>query len=226
MRFMKYYFILFFLYFSLLNSNAQQSFDSSYLSSYYTHKVTQFKSLPNSEHEIIFLGDSITDIAEWGELFGNMHVKNRGISTDNTFGVIARLDEIVDSKPEMIFLMIGINDLAKKIPDNILVINIQRIVEIIQHESPKTKIILQSILPTNNEFPEFMGYQNNDKHIQYVNEQLQNFCAKEHLFFVNLYPRFLDENNKLSKQFTYDGLHLNGAGYMLWKEVLIDYKLM
>ncbi len=226
MRFMKYYFILFFLYFSLLNSNAQKSFDSSYLSSYYTHKVTQFKSLPNSEHEIIFLGDSITDIAEWGELFGNMHVKNRGISADNTFGVIARLDEIVNSKPEMIFLMIGINDLAKKIPDNILVINIQRIVEIIQHESPKTKIILQSILPTNNEFPEFMGYQNNDKHIQYVNEQLQNFCAKEHLFFVNLYPRFLDENNKLSKQFTYDGLHLNGAGYMLWKEVLIDYKLM
>ncbi len=212
--------------FAFANSQAQQNIDSSFLSSYYRHKVSQFRLLPNTENEIIFLGDSITDIAEWGELFGNKLIRNRGISTDNTFGVIARLDEVVESQPNKIFLMIGINDIAKKIPDSIIVKNIQRMVMIVRQKSPKTKIIIQSILPTNNEFIEFSGYQNKDSHIQYVNEQLNEFCKKEHLSFVNLYPIFLNENNKLSNQFTSDGLHLNGAGYMLWKKVLIENKLM
>jgi lysophospholipase L1-like esterase len=208
------------------NTQAQQKIDSSFLSSYYMHKVSQFRLLPNTENEIVFLGDSITDIAEWSELFGNQRIKNRGISTDNTFGVIARLDEVVASHPNKIFLMIGINDIAKKIPDSIIVNNIQRIVILVRQKSPKTKIFIQSILPTNNEFLEFSGYQNKDEHIQYVNEQINKLCKKEHLYFVNLYPIFLDEYNKLSKQFTSDGLHLNGDGYMLWKKVLIENKLL
>mgnify|MGYP000061554644 CR=1 FL=1 len=68
-----------------------------------------------STDEIIFLGNSITDIGEWTEVWQDIHVKNRGISGDNTFGVLARLDEVVSSKPSKIFIMIGINDISKNI---------------------------------------------------------------------------------------------------------------
>jgi len=36
----------------------------------------------------------------------------------------------------------------------------------------------------------------------------------------------LDASGKLDKRYTNDGLHLNGAGYMLWKALLIEQKLM
>lgn len=209
-----------------VSSNAQQRIDSSYMSSYYAHKLTQFRMMPNTLGEIIFLGDSITDIAEWAELFGNKNIKNRGISTDNTFGIIARLDEVVESKPAKIFLMIGINDIAKRTPDNIIVQNIQRIVQYVHSYSPKTMIVIQSILPTNNEFPEFAGYQNKDEHIKWVNQQIAAYCDTKKIAFVNLYPLFLEANNKLSKQYTSDGLHLNGQGYLLWKQVLLKKKLI
>lgn len=219
-------FILSVLVLVFIECKSQQRIDSAYLSSYYIHKLTQFRLMPNSPDEIIFLGDSITDIAEWAELFGKKNIRNRGISTDNTFGVLARLDEVVESKPQKIFLMIGINDIAKRTPDIMIVQNIQRIVKYVSVHSPKTKLIIQSILPTNNEFPEFAGYQNKDEHIRIVNQQLASYCDLKNIPFVNLYPLFLDTSNKLSKQYTSDGLHLNGAGYLLWKRVLINKKLI
>jgi len=218
------YYIVFFSI--TLKGNAQIKYDSNYISSYYLQKVTQFKLMPKSIGSIVFLGDSITDIGEWSELFGNKIIKNRGISTDNTFGVLARLDETIILKPTKVFLMIGINDLAKKTPDAIILKNIQRIADQLKQYSPNTKLIIQSILPTNNSFTEFVGYQNKDEHIIWLNNELSLFCTNSQLVFVDLYSLFKDENGKLNKRYTYDGLHLNGEGYQLWKATLLKRKLI
>ncbi|MEO7309103.1 MAG: GDSL-type esterase/lipase family protein [Chitinophagaceae bacterium] len=207
-------------------ASAQLSVDTTYNSTYYVQKTTLFRLLPDTKHEIIFLGNSITDIGEWAEIWNNHHVKNRGISGDNTFGVLARLDEVVSSKPTKIFIMIGINDIARDTPDSIILANYKKIIERIRNESPKTIIIVQSILPTNNEFTDFKNHQNKDTHIQWFNGQLMAYCKAAKIRFINLYPSFLDNNNKLSRSFTNDGLHLNGDGYMKWKEILIQEKLM
>ncbi|MFY7899410.1 MAG: GDSL-type esterase/lipase family protein [Chitinophagaceae bacterium] len=211
-------------YNSLFAQNTK--WDSSYLSTYYGQKVTLFNFLPDTKNEIIFLGNSITDIGEWAEIWQDKHVKNRGISGDNTFGVLARLDEVVASLPKKIFIMIGINDIAKNIPDSVILTNYQKIIQQIQTKSSKTKIIVQSILPTNNAFTQFINHQNKTNHILAVNLQLQKICAEKSIDFVNLYPLFLDEEGKLSKTYTNDGLHLNGNGYMLWKKTLQQLKLM
>ena len=94
---------------------AQSTYDSSYLTTYYGQKVSMFRLLPDTKGEIIFLGNSITDIGEWAEIWNNIHVKNRGISSDNTFGVLARLDEVLSSRPAKIFIMIGINDISREL---------------------------------------------------------------------------------------------------------------
>ncbi|QKZ15828.1 hypothetical protein HU175_19850 [Spirosoma sp. KUDC1026] len=86
--------------------------DTTFRSTSYEQKRTLFESLPNTKKEIIFLGNSISDFGEWAELFDDPHVKNRGISGDLSFGVLARLGEVTASKPAKIFLLIGINDLA------------------------------------------------------------------------------------------------------------------
>jgi lysophospholipase L1-like esterase len=207
--------------------NAQSTtYDSSYKGTYYEQKTTLFRLLPNTKNEVIFLGNSITDIGEWVEIFQNKNVKNRGISSDNTFGVLARLDEVLESKPAKVFIMIGINDIARNIPDSIILGNYKKIIQTIRTQSSKTTLIVQSILPTNNSFTQFKNHQNKTQHIEFVNAELAKICASENITFLNLYPLFLDEQKRLKAEFTNDGLHLNGYGYMHWKNILIENKLM
>lgn len=220
----KYYFCIIIIV-ACLTANAQ-TFDSSYNSTYYEQKVTLFRQLPDTKKEIIFLGNSITDIGEWAEIWQNPKVKNRGISGDNTFGILARLDEVVSSQPSKLFIMIGINDIARNIPDSIIIRNYERIIAKVQQASPRTRIIVQSILPTNNRFTQFKNHQNKTEHILTVNAALQNICRKANLTFVNLYPQFVDADGKLDERYSNDGLHLNGYGYMLWKDILLASGLM
>jgi lysophospholipase L1-like esterase len=219
------FFILVSIFYSL-SVFAQTSVDTTYKTTYYEQKVTLFRLLPNTKGEIVFLGNSITDIGEWAEIWQNNKVRNRGISGDNTFGVLARLDEITSAKPAKVFIMIGINDIAKETPDSIIIVNYKKIISRIQSESPKTKIIVQSILPTNNDFTEFKRHQNKAEHVLFINATLENYCKALGLVYVNLYTAFLDETKKLDKKYTNDGLHINGYGYMKWKEILVGMGLM
>lgn len=205
---------------------SQSKYDTTYSTTYYQQKLTLFKLLPDTKHEIIFLGNSITDIGEWGEIWKNKNVKNRGISGDNTFGVLARLDEVVSSKPAKIFIMIGINDIAKSIPDTVIIGNYKKIIRHIKSASPNTKIIVQSILPTNNNFTAFKNHQNKTEHILFVNAALEQYSADNKITYVDLYNSFIDGENKLDKKYTNDGLHVNGYGYMKWKETLMEKGLM
>ena len=125
---MRHFLIIMFFFIVVQKSLSQTTYDTTYASTYYQQKVTLFQLLPDTKHEIIFLGNSITDIGEWAEIWQNKNVKNRGISSDNTFGVLARLDEVVSSKPAKIFIMIGINDIAKDTPDSVVISNYQKII--------------------------------------------------------------------------------------------------
>lgn len=203
-----------------------QSWDSSYQTTYYEQKVTLFRLLPDTKGEIVFLGNSITDIGEWSEIWQNPKVKNRGISGDITFGVLARLDEVLSAKPKKLFVMIGVNDIARNIPDTVILKNYRRLIDRVQSESPKTQLVMQSVLPTNDQFKPFKNHYGKDDHIRAVNAGLRQLCTERGVGFVDLYSQFLDSAGRLDKQYTNDGLHLNGPGYMLWKKILIEQKWM
>ena len=207
-------------------SFSQSMYDTTYSTTYYQQKLTLFKLLPDTKNEIIFLGNSITDIGEWAEIWDNKKVKNRGISGDNTFGVLARLDEVVSSKPAKIFIMIGVNDISKSTPDSVIISNYKKIINRIKLASPNTKIIVQSILPTNNNFTAFKNHQNKTEHILFINDVLEKYCIENKLVYIDLYNAFLDDEKKLDKKYTNDGLHINGYGYMKWKEILVGKGLM
>ena len=203
-------------------THAQNLVDSNYLSTYYQQKVSLFRLLPDTKKEIIFLGNSITDIGEWAEIWNSTKVKNRGISGDNTFGVLARLDEVISSKPQKVFIMIGINDIARDTPDSIIIANYKKIIHHIKTQTPATKIFVQSILPTNNQFTEFKRHQNKTEHIVIVNTAMKSYCSNNNIVYIDLYSEFIDDENNLAKKYTNDGLHLNGFAYMKWKEILLQ----
>ncbi len=72
---------------------------------YYARRVTLFEQLPVYSSDIIMLGNSLTDGAEWNELFDNCHVKNRGIVGDIIPGFFERLEPILKGQPRKIFIM-------------------------------------------------------------------------------------------------------------------------
>jgi lysophospholipase L1-like esterase len=218
---MKYFLVLFFTVAGTFSAQAQKAkWDSTYRPNNYQLKVEQFKSFPNSSKDIIFLGNSITAGTDWMELLGRTDVRNRGISSDITFGVLQRLDEIVDGKPAKVFVLIGINDISRNVPDSFIIDNYRKIIQRIKSESPKTKIYFHTLLPVNNEFTQFKNHYNKDEHILYVNEELKKLAAKEKITLIDLYPHFLNSVKKLDKKYTIDGLHLNAEGYKVWANVL------
>lgn len=215
-----------FLLIAFVLSAQTQKWDSAYRPNNYSLKVGQFKSYPDASTDIVFLGNSITAGVDWNELLGMTNVRNRGISGDITFGVLERLDEVTEGRPAKVFILIGINDVSRNIPDSVILHNYQTIIIRIKKASPETKIYFHTLLPVNNEFTQFKNHYNKDEHILYVNEELKKLAAKEKITVVDLYPHFLNADKKLDKQYTEDGLHLNAAGYRVWKDVLVKGKYL
>ncbi|MDC1106248.1 GDSL-type esterase/lipase family protein [Prolixibacteraceae bacterium] len=192
-------------------------------SSYYYQRKTLFELMPNDKNEIIFLGNSITNGCEWTEVFDDLKIKNRGISGDVTAGVIHRLSEVYESSPEKVFLLIGINDLfLGKTPDYVYK-NILTIVRVIKDNSPKTEVFVQSLLPVNDFDGRHVKRERINHDVLWVNEQLKTNAAVDQYIYLDIHNKLVDENGNLKKDYSNDGVHLMGKGYLTWAELLKPY---
>lgn len=193
-------------------------------STFYYQRATLFEELPITSKDIVFLGNSITNGAEWSELFQNKNVKNRGISGDICMGVYDRLDAILKGKPAKIFLLIGINDVNRGTPADTIVSRIGMIARKIKADSPKTKLYLQSVLPVTDHYKMFQGHTSRWQVIPEINKGLIRLAAEEGATYIDLYSHFVDEKTgKMNINYTNDGLHLLGKGYVKWVEIVKPY---
>jgi lysophospholipase L1-like esterase len=190
---------------------------------YYRQRASLFEQLPVDKEDVIILGNSITDGGEWGELFGDLHFKNRGISGDVIEGVKRRLSAVTVGQPKKIFLMIGTNDLSRGASVDYVVSGIKEIVETIHKDSPRTKVYVQSIFPVNPAFSNFKSHSGHTQDILDINKALSESEQECNYTFVNVHKALADEENHMSSQYTNDGLHLLGSGYVVWRSVLLPY---
>ena len=102
--------------------------------------------------------------------------------------------------------------------------NIRKIVERFQNESPRTKLYIQSVFPVNNAFKKYASkHGRHDADIVTVNKGLQALCTEKGLVYIDLWTPLADENGKLNKAYTNDGLHLMGEGYLVWRDIVKPY---
>lgn len=214
-------FLIFILSFFCIasNLNAQRYKGSTY----YEQKLSFFRAMPEAKSPIIFVGNSITDGAEWRELFPNKNILNRGISGDQSEGVLERLDEIIRNKPSKVFLLIGTNDIAKGVKNEDICNNIHKIVLNLKYESPNTKIYVQSILPLNMDFDKFPGHKKRFADIDLINSILESRADILGYTFININKEFTDDRGYLKAQYTNDGLHLMGEAYLHWAKIISRY---
>ena len=206
----------------LINAQVDEP-DFSFRPKTYPVQVRQFKTYSDSKKDIIFLGNSITARAKWNELLELPNARNRGISGDTTFGILERLDEVTEGQPEKIFILIGINDISRDFPDEVILQNYKEIINRIQKESPRTKIYIETILPVNKSFEAYKRHYNKDEHILYINNQLRKIAPEMGVTLIDIYPYFLDDQDRLAADFTDEGLHLNEKGYLKWATILKPY---
>lgn len=195
------------------NSNQPVKF-----SSYYLDRTSLFETIPQSPNDIIFLGDSIIERCEWAELLENPNVKNRGIAGDNLYGMLKRLDQVTAIRPKKIFLMIGINDVISNQALEDIVRKYRMALANIKQLSPATEVYIQSVLPANSRFKTPV----NNNLIFQLNQELQVLAREFNYQYIDLYS-FFTIDNELAYRYTNDGLHLNGEGYAVWKEIIKNY---
>ena len=195
-----------------------QSPERKYTDHYY-ERLEQFKQeKPLDHNSIVMLGNSLVEFGDnWSVRLNNPNVANRGIIGDEIMGVYDRLDEIIQSQPKKVFLLIGINDVSYQLSvDSILQLE-EQLIQRLCTKLPHTKVYLQSLLPINESFQRYRLLNGKTDMIPEINRGLRNLAKKYHISYISLFPKFKEKkSNSLRVELTTDGLHLNEAGYAIW----------
>ncbi|GAB3417421.1 SGNH/GDSL hydrolase family protein [Niabella aquatica] len=205
-----------------------QQIDSSYDNWYYKQRMEHFKNTKPEEQAIVFLGNSITERGPWDQLLAGsvFPVINRGIGGDNSFGILARIDEVLRLKPKAIFLMDGINDQFKKIPYDISINNYRLIIKKIKTASPLTKIYIESALPINEAILTEEYARGCNKLVPAFNKKLKQLAGEQQVTYINICPLFQNKKGVLKAAFTMDGVHLKPEAYIRWVNFLKSKKYL
>ncbi|MCM1108106.1 MAG: GDSL-type esterase/lipase family protein [Clostridium sp.] len=196
------------------------------------HRYSSFKALPLcQEGDIVFIGNSITNMMNWYEAFGSQqNIHGRGNSGGYTQEILDNLESMIAGNPSKVFLMIGTNDLGTAgdtYAPALVAQRIQLIISRIRTEAPGATVYYESILPSLN------GNRTKEK-TETTNGLVKAWIEKQNdnqIVYVDLYSRLAAANGALNNttasasttSFSWDGLHLTQKGYRVWMETIKEY---
>jgi len=182
------------------------SYHTEWTKTHYPERIKEFKNNPLKKNDIVFVGNSLTELAgDWSLRFNAANVRNRGIAGDVTEGVLARLGEIYYFKPASVFIEIGINDLFASKTPGFIAGNICEMVRKIHQNTPETKVYVQTILPTSNQYLV--------ESIKATNDILRDSASVSNYTLVELHDLFANASDLIKTEYTTDGVHLTAAVY-------------
>jgi lysophospholipase L1-like esterase len=167
--------------------------------------------------DIVIIGDSLTHAGHWDDMFPAHRIANFGIDGDRTSDILRRIDEILATQPKRAFLMAGTNDLAagREVPAAFA--DLVKIVERLR--AAGVEVVLQSTLACRD-----CGART--AQIRELNERLGAWAAEAAvrpgapLQWLDLNASLADTDGRLRAELTYDGVHLNGPGYVAWRAAI------
>ena len=172
--------------------------------------------------DLLMIGDSITHGWEgggkdvWEKYYAKRNAVNLGIGGDQTQHVLWRLEHgnIEGVQPKLAVLMIGTNNAGSGNPEAIAA-GVEAIVAKLRDKLPQTKILILAIFPR--------GADPKDR-LRQVNTKANGIIAKladgKDVFFLDIGPKFLDKEGRLSRDIMPDLLHPNAKGYAIWAEAI------
>jgi lysophospholipase L1-like esterase len=188
--------------------------------SYWLEKKSFFDAF-HAPAAVVMVGDSLTDGAEWSEMFPDAGIANRGIDGDTTAGVLERIDAILALHPAKAFVMIGINDLMRGSSVDAVARRYGKIVAALRGGG--AEVFIQSTLLCNAAKATWAPCAAANEKVKQLNLRLAAL-ASDTLTFIDLNRKLADAAG-LKSELTYDGVHLNGSGYRLWRDEISRYVL-
>jgi len=189
-------------------------------SSYWTEKKSFFDTL-GTYASTVMIGDSLTDGAEWKEMFPGTAVVNRGVDGDTTAGVLRRMDGITSARAKKAFIMIGINDFKEGRTVDAVFQDYRTIVS--RLEEGGMKVFVQSTLLCNEPKGGWISCAAIQGRIRELNRRLAGLASAK-VAYIDINAGLTGPEG-LRPDLTYDGVHLNGEGYRIWRDAISKFML-
>lgn len=180
------------------------------------HEAAMLAARQGGSPLTVLVGDSLYLWLPPEGLAGDRLWLNQSISGETTAHVVRRLTYFAGVRPNVIYVMVGVNDLKNGVDPAVIVSNMELIAQRLRVQHPHTQIVVLSILPTR--WPTIP-----QPRVRQVNQQLAIALQRRGVGFVDLQPAFGDSQGLLRADLTTDGLHLNPQGYSLLTSYLTRY---
>lgn len=174
--------------------------------------------------DVMFIGDSITHRWEnygkgvWDKELAPLKAGNFGIGGDRTQHVLWRLDngELPAAlHPKVAVVMIGTNNAKDNKPAEVAA-GITAIVDRLNAHDPKTRILLLAIFPRGAAATDKLRLKNTA-----VNALVAKLDGAKNVHYLDIGPKFLQPDGRLSQEIMPDLLHPEGKGYQIWADAVV-----
>lgn len=190
---------------------------------YYKAENEALLKEPFDSNRVVFIGNSITK--HWllfdAEFFTSHKYINRGIIGQTTPQFLCRFrEDAINLRPRIVVIGGGINDIAEntgEYDESFTLGNIISMVELSQAHN--IKVILTSVLPATT-FDWNMKVEGAPEKIRSLNKRIKEYADNNNILYVDYYSPLVDENGAFNPQYSEDGVHPNGNGYLIMKPLM------
>jgi lysophospholipase L1-like esterase len=161
---------------------------------------------------VTFLGDSITAAGDWQRRFPDVALTNAGRPGDTTLDLLARLGPVRESRPQLVLLMVGINDLLRGARERAVAERIALIRQLLADQG-RVRVIQQSTLSCE---ASRCGAPMVAR-VRRLNQLLRAGVTAADFLDVDA---VLSDASGLRPTYSLDGLHLTAAAYNRWQGLL------
>ena len=167
--------------------------------------------------QALFIGDSITTALNRYALFDGRVMAEMGLTVETA---IERIPEFVHLNPDMVFVLLGSNDISQfYMNENLFLENYTRLIQTLMRYFPESKISIQSILPVAHHYsgPALL----NNERITAYNHLLKSFTGDMGLTFIDIASAWRLPDLSLHPEVSAaDGLHIASTYYGSWLYIL------
>ncbi len=178
------------------------------------------KTNPPAKGAVLFIGSS--SIRLWtslGEDFPRARVINRGFGGSHIEDSVDFAERIVfPYRPRLIVLYAGDNDIEGGKSPAVVLEDFKKFVAIVHQKLPRTRIAFISIKPSP------ARWHLADK-VREANRLIKDFTEHDRrLGYIGVFSPMLGKDGRPRPElFVEDSLHMNAAGYKLWRSTLAPY---
>ncbi len=177
------------------------------------------------EKRIIMIGSSAVDMWNFAQDFKGVSFLNRGIGgeTSDQFWLRFRPD-VLYLKPYGVIIYAGTcNDFwtDKRMSPDETKANLARMARMAKAQN--IRVAIGAVAPVNDYLPGTADYVTSHpiEVVRAMNVWLKALCDENGYEYIDFYTAVADENGKMKKEWSTDGIHCNAEGYAAWR-VLVE----